>query len=57
MIYTQRDRTIHLSEYQLLNTFFLEPPESKTHVHRIPLFPKASLALRYIIQNVLCETV
>ena len=38
----------------LLDTFFLELPDSKDHIHRAPLFSEATLTFRHnIIQYVL----
>ena len=42
----------------LLDTFFLELPDSKDHIHRAPLLSEATLALRHnIIQYVLGDPV
>ena len=42
----------------LLDTFFLELPDSKDHIHRTPLLPEAALTLRHnIIQQVLGDPI
>ena len=42
----------------LLDTFFLELPDSKDHIHHVPLLSEATLTLRHnIIQYVLGDPV